>query len=128
MIIFVSAQSSKVPFNQDRDVPFIEATIEPWKGAESRLTNDEQKRIDPIRSDAATEGKTAEPGRSQRVAGDKRAAGETVVCGLPEARRERSGEPKARQARQSPYGPSVETASAGSDLYALNRFWTDIDA
>ena len=80
------AQSSKVPFNQNRDVPFIEATLEPWKGAESGLTYDEQKRIDPIRSDAAAEGKTAEPGTSQRDVGDKRAAGETVVCGLPEGR------------------------------------------
>jgi hypothetical protein len=46
-----------------------------------------KKIIDLIRSDAAAEGKTAEPGRSQRDAGDKRAAGETVVCGLPEGRR-----------------------------------------
>jgi len=89
----VLAQSSKVPFNQNRNVPFIEATIEPWKGAESGLINEEPKRIDPIRSDEASAGKTAEPGRSQRDAGGKRAAGETVVCSIPEGRRARSAMP-----------------------------------
>ena len=66
-----------------------------------QTTDNEHTRINPIRSNAAAEGETAETARSSQAVGDQRTAGEAAVSSVQGRRGQGAGEPAARQSEQS---------------------------